>query len=43
MESQSKDEAIQTGRKRRAKKAYTILAVVAVLVGGGWYLHCPCP
>lgn len=39
MESQSKDEAIQTGRKRRAKKAYTILAVVAVLVGGGWYLH----
>ena len=39
MEAQSKDTATATARSRRAKKAYTILAVVAVLVGGGWYLH----
>jgi membrane fusion protein (multidrug efflux system) len=39
MEAESKDTATTVRRKRGAKKAYLILAVVAVVVGGAWLVH----
>lgn len=39
MEAESKQTATDVARKRRAKRAYLVLGVVSVLVGGGWYLH----
>ncbi|MEO8702526.1 MAG: HlyD family secretion protein, partial [Kofleriaceae bacterium] len=39
MESASKDEAVAVGKRRRAKKAYIILGVGAVMVAGIWFGH----
>lgn len=38
MEAPSKDMA-NAARARRSARAYLILAVVAILVGGGWFIH----
>src|ERR1044071_5748388 len=39
MEAASKDTAALAARRRRAKNAYLILAVVAIVVAGGWLAH----
>jgi membrane fusion protein (multidrug efflux system) len=39
MEAASKDNAAATARRRRARKAYLILGVAAVVVAGAWLGH----
>jgi membrane fusion protein (multidrug efflux system) len=39
MEAESKDTAAATARRRRAKRAYLILGVAAVVVAGAWLGH----
>lgn len=39
MEAESKDTAAATARRRRAKRAYLILGIAAVVVAGAWLGH----
>jgi membrane fusion protein, multidrug efflux system len=39
MEAASKDNAVATARRRRARRAYLILGTVAVVVAGAWLGH----
>ena len=39
MEAESKDTAAATARRRRARKAYLILATSAAVVAGAWFGH----
>ena len=39
MESATKDLAAATARRRKAKKAYLILGIVAGIAAGAWFLH----
>ena len=39
MEAESKDTAAATARRRRARNAYLILTIAAVVVAGAWFGH----